>query len=119
MSRFWTCQRQSGGVVCHTRSPAVKRNCTGCGKPRPKRQRPAHRAALDLSYEVFLAANGGVERCGICGREPTADKRLDRDHEHKGNGRPRGLLCSQCNRRLGPHMTVEWLEAALAYLRSA
>jgi Recombination endonuclease VII len=70
--------------------------------------------ALEQPYEVFLAANGGVEKCGICGKDPT-DKRLDRDHDHK-TGKPRGLLCHRCNRDLGVRATQEWLEAALAYV---
>lgn len=119
MVRFWTCQRQTAGVRCGTRNPAVKRNCMGCGKPRPNRKRPAHKAALDLPYSVFLEANDGVELCGICGRAPKPGRRLDRDHAHVGAGWPRGLLCHLCNRRLGPEVTVEWLEAALAYLERA
>lgn len=118
MSRFWTCQRQSAGVRCGTRNPAVKRNCTGCGKPRPKRKRPAHKAALDLPYSVFLEANDGIELCGICGRAPKPGRRLDRDHDHR-TAMPRGLLCHLDNRTLETHVTVEWLEAALAYLERA
>lgn len=72
-------------------------------------------AALKIPYERYVEINGG-ERCGICGREPSG-KRLDRDHEHKGDGKPRGLLCHMCNRRLRGFVTLEWLARATAYLK--
>jgi len=122
---LWTCQRQTDGVVCKHVNPSRKRNCEACGKPRPKRKRPAHRAALDQPYEVFVAINGG-DWCGICGVEPTPMKRLDRDHSHV-SGLARGLLCHSCNRSLGQRMEraahamglVEWLRAAADYVERA
>lgn len=73
-------------------------------------------AALDLSYEAYIELNGG-EHCGICGRVPEpGGRKLDRDHEHKGEGRPRGLLCWACNRQLRTWATIQWLLAAAAYL---
>jgi hypothetical protein len=73
-------------------------------------------SALALSYEYYVALNGG-EHCGICGREPKpGGRRLDRDHSHEGVGVPRGLLCPRCNRLLHRFVTPEWLRAAMAYL---
>jgi hypothetical protein len=72
---------------------------------------------LDISYEEYVEINGG-EFCGICGRPPSAKRRLDRDHSHE-DGRPRGLLCARCNRHLAHWLTVEdakWLRDALKYL---
>lgn len=115
MTRFWTCQRVSGGVKCGAKSPRVKRNCIACGKPRPKTKQPAHMAALNASYEQFVELNGG-EHCAICGRAPSAARRLDRDHDHTGAGRPRGLLCARCNRALPNWCDAAWLRAAAAYL---
>jgi hypothetical protein len=115
----WTCRRQSGGVKCGHVNPGRKRKCESCGKTRPARKQPAHRAALSLSYERYVELNGG-EFCGICGREPKPGKKLRRDHEHKGNGKPRGLLCWTCNLVLRNWVTVEWLRSAIRYLeRSA
>lgn len=71
-------------------------------------------AALDLSYEQYIELNGG-EFCGICRKRPDG-RRLDRDHEHSGDGHARGLLCWACNRQLRTWATVEWLLAAAAYL---
>ncbi|MGZ6587124.1 MAG: endonuclease domain-containing protein [Solirubrobacteraceae bacterium] len=113
----WTCQRQQGGERCRHVNENRKRNCVACGKPRPKRQRPAHMAALDLPYEHYVRINGG-EWCGICGCEPTLGRRLDRDHCHK-TGQPRGLLCHRCNRTLPEWVTIDWLLAAIKYLRRA
>lgn len=118
MKGFWTCQRVSGGVKCQQRNANRKRKCARCQKPRPARRRPAHMAALDLPYEHYLALNGG-DWCGICGKEPTPARKLDRDHDH-ATGRPRGLLCWGCNRQLRQWATVEWLLSAASYLeRSA
>jgi hypothetical protein len=66
-----------------------------------------------MPYEEWTALYG--ERCNICGREPSAKRRLDRDHCHR-SGKSRGVLCAPCNRRLG-NLTVEWLESAAEYLR--
>jgi hypothetical protein len=115
MKGYWTCQRQSGGVKCRTRNANRYRKCLVCDKRRPPRSRPKHMAALDASYEEFVVLNGG-EHCAICRRGP-ASKRLDRDHCH-ATGRPRGLLCSRCNRALPNWMTADWLETAAAYLRA-
>lgn len=72
-------------------------------------------AALDLSYEHYVRINGG-ETCGICGREPSLGRRLDRDHCHR-TGQPRGLLCWSCNRQLRTWATVEWMADAIKYLK--
>lgn len=72
-------------------------------------------AALALPYEHYVEINGG-EFCGICGALPKSHKRLDRDHEHRGDGKARGLLCWACNRQLRTWATIEWLKAAAAYL---
>lgn len=119
MSRVWTCQRVTAGVKCGHRNPRIKRNCELCSKPRPATQRPAHMRALDVPYVQYVELNGG-EHCGICRRErkPGA-RRLDRDHDHKGAGTPRGILCANCNRWLMPSMDVTWLRSAVAYLERA
>lgn len=71
-------------------------------------------AALQASYEEYAAINGG-NHCGICGREPPEVK-LQRDHEHKGSGTARGLLCIACNYRLTERLTLEWMRSAIKYL---
>jgi hypothetical protein len=74
-------------------------------------------AALDIPYAEYVRINGG-EHCGICGKVPEpGGRRLDRDHEHKGVGAARGLLCFACNRQLRTWATVDWLSAAIAYLK--
>lgn len=113
----WTCQRVAKGVKCGFHNPPGTRKCAKCLKARPKKKRPAHMAALDLPYEHYLALNNGVERCAICGKEPTPGRRLQRDHDHNGDGVARGLLCFNCNKALAYWMTPEWLENAARYLR--
>lgn len=115
---YWTCSRTTDGVRCRAVNPNRFQKCTACGKRRPPREKPAHLAVLAEPYSVFLAANGGIERCGICGAEPGRSK-LHRDHEHKADGFPRGLLCFPCNLQLKHTSTAEWLRAAADYLDRA
>ena len=114
-ARGWTCRRQSAGTVCLHRNPPRTRKCGRCGKPRPPKRQPSHMRALEAPYELFVELNGG-EFCGICRRAPKGRK-LDRDHDHSGVGRPRGLLCVRCNRALPSWVDVEWLMCAVEYLR--
>lgn len=114
----WTCQRQTNGKVCRHVNPSKKTmNCAKCGKRRPPSKRPAHMAALDtFDYVAWVAEFG--EACMICSAEPKPGKRLHRDHEHRGAGLQRGILCWPCNRKLGS-LDREWLIAAVAYLERA
>lgn len=110
-------------------NPKRRQICEACGKRRPATKREAHFSALDLPYEAFVAANGGSEDCGICGAKPRPERHNDRDHEHKGDGLVRGILCHSCNRTLGPRMEAsarqggmtltEWLRAAADYVERA
>ena len=112
----WTCQRQTNGQRCGRKNPSRFQVCRLCGKRKPPRKRPAHLRALEHTYAEFIFYNGGVERCGICGAEPSGSRKLDRDHDHADGGRPRGLLCHRCNRQLPSWVTPEWLRAAADYL---
>lgn len=114
-ARYWTCRRQANGLVCLTRNPSRKRKCQACGGAKPAKRRPKHLVALEAPYEAYITLNGG-ERCAICLRERSEkDRRFDRDHDHR-TGRPRGLLCWTCNKRLTRDVTPEWLRAAADYL---
>jgi hypothetical protein len=104
---------------CRTVNGPRKRKCEACGKALPRKRQPKHREALKLDRQVFVAANGGSEACGICGTaQKEGGRRLHRDHDHR-TGRPRGILCFPCNGALRPYMTVEWLRAAVAYMERA
>lgn len=114
MKATWTCHRVTAGERCGTANPRAKKKCVGCGKPRPRKTQPAHRAALEtMTYEQAVELWG--EQCGICGAGP-GTRRLHRDHEHKGSGAMRGLCCFRCNTALRDYMTLDWLRAAVAYL---
>ena len=39
--------------------------------------------------------------CAICGKPQKSGRRLATDHDHRGQGIIRGLLCGTCNRALG------------------
>jgi len=109
----WTCPRITRGQKCGARNPNRRRKCGQCGKPRPARKHPAHRAILDQPYEWWVARFD--DRCNICGRPAGPRRRLDRDHCH-ASGNARGLLCHRCNRALPEWVTEEWLLKAAAYL---
>lgn len=111
--RTWTC-RKCGGSWPRRYAKCQDIDCTG---RRPAARVPRHRRVLDeLPYEWWVSEFG--ERCGICTREPSATRRLDRDHDHK-TGEPRGLLCHRCNRALPDWVTAVWLEKARAYVEGA
>lgn len=104
MSRVWTCK-------CGLKHARIKQKCS-CGKARPVRKTNAQKALVE-PYEWWTERFGTV--CNICGRAPSARRRLDRDHSH-GSLRARGLLCARCNRALPHFVTPEWLRAAADYL---
>lgn len=57
-------------------------------------------------------------RCYLCTKAFTRDSRRPAaiDHDHK-TGMVRGLLCKQCNFKLGwLHEAIEWFRNAVAYL---
>lgn len=113
-ARTWRCQRVRAGVKCATDNPRVKQRCAVCGGKRPVSRAAGHRAILKATtYEQCVATFG--ERCGICGALP-GTRRLHRDHEHRGAGAIRGLLCFRCNTALRAYMTLDWLRGAVAYL---
>ena len=114
MAKGWTCQRQSLGKKCKTHNAPRTRKCKKCGKARPPRKRPSHMKALDLTYEEYVALNGG-EFCAVCGRPPSPNRRLDRDHCHS-TGKPRGLLCPRHNRFLASWVTSDLLRKMADYL---
>lgn len=111
--RTWTCQRQTGGVVCRHVNPKRLQLCQACGKRRP----PTAASPKDVPkvpYDVCVAMFGEV--CGACGRRPKPGKKLNRDHDH-ATGELRGLLCFQCNYRLRRYITWSWIQLAYAYLK--
>jgi len=114
---WWTCQRSTGGQKCRTLNPNRRQICERCGKRRPPKKEPPHRAVLKaMSYDNWIILNGG-EHCGICGKVEEG-RRLCRDHDHK-TGQARGLLCWTDNYHLRGWVTIEWLKAAIEYLERA
>lgn len=94
-----------------------RRTCPECGSARKRRAKPKHAAALNQPRAVFVQANDGYDGCWVC-RElgiQLAGATV-RDHEHKGDGRPRGILCQWHNRKLGPAYTPELVAAYAKYL---
>lgn len=73
--------------------------------------------ALDLPRSAYLTANDGLDGCWVCNELGLPlDKATVRDHEHVGDGKPRGLLCVFHNRKLGPAYTFELVSAYAKYL---
>jgi len=71
-------------------------------------------------YQEMLKKQNGV--CAIC-KQPEKSKhqngkvrQLAVDHNHK-TGKVRGLLCGNCNQRLGTLMSIDFTTKALKYLK--
>jgi hypothetical protein len=63
-------------------------------------------------WQAMLARHG--DKCWICKSAPATD--LDHCHD---SGKPRGALCSDCNKRLHVLEREGWLAAAQTYLAEA
>jgi hypothetical protein len=108
---------------CGTRNQRVKQKCTNptCQKRRPKRRVPNHAKTLrDDSYAVYVQVANDVhgvtdESCCVCGRPRHESMRHHRDHDHV-TGKPRGIVCFQCNQLMPRLLTVERARLILAYL---
>jgi hypothetical protein len=104
--RFWTCRK------CKTKHRGTTQLCV-CGTRRPKKKTAKHTAGLeDYPYEWYVERFG--EQCGICGNGPKT-RHLNRHHSH-WTGKPLGLLCHACNRKLWKDVTKGWLLAAAHYV---
>lgn len=108
MARVWTCRH------CQVKLPRIKQRCPECGATRPPARKTNAQKALVEDYQIWVDRFG--EQCGICGRAPSARRRLDRDHDHGASLAPRGLLCARCNRALPSWVTPQWLRKAAYYL---
>lgn len=111
--RVWTCQRTTDGIRCGKTNPRKYHICRSCGKRRPATKQPAHRQALELTYEQYVERTGG-EFCALCGSLP-GTRRLHRDHDHT-TGKPRALLCFRCNTIMPKRVSPTWMRAAADYL---
>jgi len=67
-------------------------------RARAKRLLDGYKLTID-KWEVLFQYQKGL--CWICGKPQDGGKRLATDHEHKGLGEVRGLLCRRCNTLLG------------------
>lgn len=66
-------------------------------------------------YDEMLEQQNGV--CTICGGINSDGRRLCVDHSHKTN-KVRGLLCNNCNRKLGIVEDIGFMRAANLYLKA-
>jgi hypothetical protein len=115
-AKTWLCP-------CGTRNQRVKQKCAGegCERRRPKRRVPKHTKTLrDDSYAVYVQVAGDVhgvtdESCCVCGRPRHESMRHHRDHDHV-TGKPRGIVCFQCNQLMPRLLTLERARLVVAYL---
>ena len=94
---------RTGCAVAPGHSPITGvARCPACSAARLRktyRTRLLKRYGMTVAeYDEMLSSQGGG--CAVCGRRPDGRRRLAVDHEH-GTGRPRGLLCTRCNRGIG------------------
>ena len=91
-------------------------------KARAKRLMNMFKMTIE-QWEILFNYQKGL--CWICKNPENGNKRLATDHEHKGAGEVRGLLCRRCNTllgrlerpsRCGKPWTLQELERVLVYL---
>jgi len=79
----------------------------------------------DDSYDVYAAVSveihgGEAGACALCGKPKPDGYRHERDHGHKRDegsfGKPRGLLCTYCNKELVGHLSLLEARLVVAYL---
>ena len=104
-----TC-RQCKSVKALDRFEMGDRICSAC-------QNGAGYSGFSATAEHYRELVEYVEaRCAICHHVPDRhERRLSVDHDHS-TGLIRGLLCFQCNWRLGVIEDSEWMKLALEYL---
>jgi hypothetical protein len=125
--RFWTCPKGCGG---RWERSLVKCRTEGCSGRRPKPRVPKHARTLrDDGYPVYEATNERIhgpaftgewtpDCCGVCGKPPTTERHMDRDHDHV-SGLPRGLACpgnQGCNALMPRQLTLGRARLIVAYL---
>lgn len=127
MSKYWTCPRSCGGRWPRS---LVKCRTEGCTGRRPKKRTARHARTLrDDPYPTYEATNRAIhgfahgfdwspDHCGVCGKPPTTERHMDRDHDHV-TGLPRGLACpgnQGCNALMPRQLTLERARLIVAYL---
>ena len=123
--KYWSCP-------CGTRNERRKQRCANedCRRKRPKRRVPAHARTLrDDPYTVYEETNARIHSvgfggewtpdcCGVCGKQPSTVRHMDRDHDH-ATGLPRGLACpgnTGCNALMPRQLTLERARLIVAFL---
>jgi len=116
----WMCVKRKPRQCeyCHNEYVPVSRTQRWCKTCCPTRKDAGRMSTYGLTISAFnemmLRSNGRCEICGECFSDVPC---IDHDHVTK---RVRGLLCTQCNLRLG-HVEVgpDWYVKAAAYLQRA
>ena len=124
--RYWVC------VKCGFRNER-RGNSRKCQNPeclsptgRRKKRVPPHARTLRdddyAAYEAFSVEVHGGEpgACALCGKPQPETYNHERDHGHKRDelsyGKPRGLLCTYCNKERVGHLSLMEARQVVAYL---
>lgn len=87
----------------------------------PKHARTLRDDAYEAYAELSHTIHGGEpEACALCGKPKPDTYRHERDHGHKKDehsfGKPRGLLCTYCNKERVGHLSLVEARLVVAYL---
>ena len=126
--RYWVCTKC--GFRNERRGNSRKCQNPECLSPtgRRKKRVPPHARTLRdddyASYEAFSAEVHGGEpgACALCGKPKPETSNHERDHGHKRDefsyGKPRGLLCTYCNKERVGHLSLAEARLVVRYLET-
>ena len=83
----------------------------GRGARRSYELKRKYSITLKQHEQMYIDQNG---QCKICGK-PVAHDKIHTDHNHE-TGKVRGLLCMECNMRLGILEDIKFCSKAIRYL---